>query len=59
MLLKMEFPLVDGLCDPAVRNDLVTTASSEFVQILHTGAHWICMSTISSGPGTVKPNDTL
>ena len=59
MLLKMEFPLVDGLCEPAVRGDLVTPAFSEFVQIINTGAHWICMSTISSCPGTVKLYDTL
>ena len=59
MLLKMEFPLVDGLCNPAVQGDLVTPAISEFIQIINTGAHWICMSTISSGPGTVKIYDTL
>ena len=59
MLLKMEFPLVDGLCDPAVTGDLVTPDSSEFVQIINTGAHWVCMSTISTSPGTVKLYDTL
>ena len=59
VLLNMQFPLVDGLCDPAVQGDLVTPAISEFVQIINTGAHWICMSTISSGPGTVKLYDTL
>ena len=59
VLLKMEFPLVDGLCDPAVQGDLVTPAISEFIQIINTGAHWICMSTISSGPGNVKIYDTL
>ena len=59
VLLKMEFPLVDGLCDPAVHGDLVTPAISEFVQIINIGAHWICMSTISSGPGTVNIYDTL
>ena len=58
-LLKMEFPLVDGLCDPAVQGDLVTPAISEFIQIINTGAHWICMSRISSGLGTVKIYDTL
>ena len=59
MLLKMEFPLVDGLCDPAITGDLVTPATSEFVQIINTGAHWVCMSTMSTSPGTVKLYDTL
>lgn len=59
VLLKTEFPLVDGLCDPAVKGDLVTPAISEFVQIVNIGAHWVCMSTISSGSGTVKIYDTL
>ncbi len=59
VLLKKEFPLIDGLWDPAIREDLVTPAISEFVQIINIGSHWICMSTISSGPGTVKIYDTL
>ena len=59
VLLKKEFPLIDGLWDPAIREDLVTPAISEFVQIINIGSHWICMSTISSSPGTVKIYDTL
>ena len=55
----MLFPLVDGLCDPVVHGDLVTPAISKFVQIINIGAHWICISAISSGPGTVKMYDTL
>ena len=50
---------MDGLHDPAVTGDFVTPASCEFVQIINTGAHWVCMSTISTSPGTVKLYDTL
>ena len=58
-LLKMKFPLVDGLEDPAIVGKLVTPATSEFVQIINTGAHWVCISTLSCPPGTVKVYDSL
>jgi hypothetical protein len=52
---KYEIPLGGWpFYDPAVQGDLVTPAISKFVQIINIGSQWICMSTISSGPGTVK-----
>ena len=47
--------MLDGLCDPTV----TAAATSEFVQIINTGAHWVGMSTMSTSPGTVKLYDTL
>ena len=38
---------------------LVTPAISEFVQIINTGSHWVCLSTIATSPGTVKVYDSL
>ena len=35
-----------------IRGSLVVPATSEFVQILNTGSHWVCLSTISTTPGT-------
>ena len=59
ILLKKQFPLVDGLCDPAIRGHLIDPATSEFVQILNVG-HWLCLSTIGvSHPGTVRVFDSL
>ena len=52
---KYEIPLGGWpFYDPAVQVNLVTPAISKFVQIINIGSQWICMSTISSGPGTVK-----
>ena len=60
ILLKKQFPLVDGLCDPAIRGHLVDPATSEFVQIINVGGHWLCLSTIGvSHPGTVSVFDSL
>ena len=55
----MKFPFVDGLHDPVATGALVAPAISEFVQIVNTGNHWICLSTISCCPGTVKIYDSL
>lgn len=59
LLLKAKFPFVDGLHDPAITGTLVTPAISEFVQIINTGNHWVCLSTISCRPGTIKVHDSL
>ena len=61
MLLKRDYPFVDGLCDPAIKGSLVVPATSEFIQIINTGNHWVCLSTISttSSPDTVKIFDSL
>jgi len=61
LLLKKHFPYVDGLHDPAIKGSLVVPATSEFVQILNTGSHWVCLSTISTTPGTgtVKIFDSM
>lgn len=40
-LLKMKFPLFDGLEDPAITGNLVTPATSEFVQIILK--HWFTL----------------
>ena len=34
-------------------------ATSEFLQVVNTGSHWVCLSTISTTPGTVKIFDSL
>lgn len=61
MLLKRQFPFIDGLIDPVVKGSLVVPAASEFIQIINTGSHWVCLSTISTTPtsGTVKIFDSL
>ena len=59
LLLKTKFPFVDGLHDPAITDTLVAPAISEFVQIINTGNHWVCLSTISCRPGTIKVHDSL
>ena len=61
MLLKRDYPFMDGLCDPAIKGSLVVPATSEFIQIINTGNHWVCLSTISttSSPDTVKIFDSL
>ena len=58
-LLKMKFPLVDGLVDPAIIGNLVIPATSEFVQIINTGLHWVCISTLSCPVGVIKGYDSL
>ena len=58
-LLKMKFPLVDGLEDPAIIGNFVTPATSEFVQIINNGLHWVCISTLSCPVGVVKVYDSL
>ena len=46
-MLKNQFPLVDGLRDTSVvTGDLTTPCTSQFVQILNTGGHWVCMSNV-------------
>ena len=61
MLLKRDYPFVDRLCDPAIKGSLVVPATSEFIHIVNTGNHWVCLSTISttSSPDTVKIFDSL
>ena len=59
LLLKTKFPCVDGLHDPAIAGTLMAQAISEFVQIINTGNHWVCLSTISCRPGTIKVYDSL
>ena len=59
VLLKNKFPCVDGLHNPAIVGELVTPEISEFVQIINTGNHWVCLSTISCRPGTIKIYDSL
>ena len=60
ILLKKQFPLVDGLRDPAIRGHLVDPETSEFVQFINVEGHWLCLSTIGvSYPGTVRVFDSL
>ena len=59
-LLKTQFPHLDGLNDPDVLSgDLVTPAVTEFVQIIKTGGHWVCLSTIGCANGYVKVYDSM
>ena len=60
ILLKKQFPLVDGLRDPAIKGHLVDPARSEFMQIINVGRHWLCLTTIGvSCPGIVRVFDSL
>ena len=59
ILLKEEFPHVDGLQDPAIRGELVLPAAYEFVQVVNVGRHWACISTIGCQTGTIKVFDSL
>lgn len=59
MLLKKSYPQVDGQHDPAITGQLVTPATSEFVQVINVGDHWACLSTIGiRTPGTIKIYDS-
>ena len=46
---------MDGVHDPAIAGTLVAPATGEYVQIINTGNHWVCLSTISCRPGTINP----
>ena len=61
MFLKRDCYFVDGLNDPAITGSLIVPETSEFVQIVNTGSHWVCLSTISTthNPGTVKIFDSM
>ena len=59
LLIRAKFPFVDGLHYPAITGTLVAPAISEFVQIINTGNHLVCLSTISCRPGTMKVHDSL
>ena len=59
VLLKKEFPHVDGLQDPAIRGELVLPAAYEFVQIINVGGHWVCISTIGCQAGSIRVFDSL
>lgn len=50
---------MDGLHCPSITGVLVIPASSEFIQILNVGRHWVCMSTIGCCAGTVQVFDSL
>ena len=59
ILLKRDFPLLDGLHDPAITGSMVIPARSEFIQVINIGAHWVCMSTLGCHGGIVKVFDSL
>lgn len=61
LLLKKEFPFLDGLNDTTITGSHVVPARSDFVQIVNTGSHWVCLSTIATRPasGTVRIFDSL
>ena len=61
MLLKNSFPTIGGLGDPSITGSDVIPAKSAFVQILNTGGHWVCLSTVATKPdsGIVKVFDSL
>lgn len=59
-LLKAQFPHLDGLNDPDILSgDLVTPAVTEFVQIINTGGHSVCLSTVGCTDGHVKVYDSM
>ena len=61
LLLKKEFPFLDGLNDTSITGSHVVPARSDFVQIVNTGSHWVCLSSIAtwSANGTVRIFDSL
>ena len=59
IMLKKEFPLVDGLHPPFIKGELVIPALSEFIQIINVGRHWVCMSTIGCEDSTIRVFDSL
>ena len=62
VLLKRQFPFVDGLRDRVINGSLVVPANSEFVQIhvINTGSHWVCLSTIGASTyGCVRILDSM
>ena len=60
MLLKKQFRLIDGLHDVSVKGHLVEPASTEFVQIVNVGEHWLCLTSIGVPcPGAVRVFDSL
>ena len=60
-LLKNKFPNIEGLRDPSKYCLEVAPAKSPFIQLLNTGGHWVCCTTISTKPnsGTVRVLDSL
>ncbi|CAB4019209.1 Calcium-responsive transcription factor, partial [Paramuricea clavata] len=60
-LLKNKFPKIDGLRDPTKYCLEVAPAKSPFIQLLNTGGHWVCCTTISTklNSGTVRVLDSL
>ena len=57
-LLKRQFPYVGGLVNPAIRGELLSVETHEFVQVVNCGNHWICVSTIGCATGTVTVYDS-
>ena len=60
-LLRNQFPLVDGLQDATVlAAGHAVPCTSQFVQILNAGTHWVCMSNIqASERNTVDVYDSM
>ncbi|PFX22793.1 hypothetical protein AWC38_SpisGene12689 [Stylophora pistillata] len=46
LLLKEQFPCVNGLEDTSIIGPLVSPTLHEFVQVVNTGNHWVCLSTV-------------
>ena len=59
IFLKRHFPLFDGLHDPAITGPMVIPATSEFIQIVNIGAHWVCISTLGCQAGIVRVFSSL
>ena len=59
ILLKRHLPLVYGLHNPAITGPMVIPATSEFIQIVNIGAHWVCISTLRCQAGIVRVFDSL
>ena len=57
-LLKRQFPMIGGLRDPAVNGDLVTPEKYEFVQVINSGGHWVCLSSIGCSVGEIMLFDS-
>ena len=59
LLLKKQYPLIDGLQNPVLGSQLMFSAVPEGIQIINHQKHLTCISTIGCQPGHVDVYDSL
>ena len=63
-LLHVQFPEISGLQSvrylaPGSGGSVAGTPAQDYIQILNTGGHWVCSSSIGLPRGTVQLYDSL